>query len=497
MSGSSDKNGSKPEGQAKRPTPTIEGTATEVSVEPDRDEPKIDESKSGAPADAEPEKGMSEGETPGDRDAHAGTQAKLGTDKGEPPERRSLAAAVLGTLTSLLTHALAGLIGGLAVLLAITLGYLPLGTDQAGTALLEDRIAKLESVPAAPDNTASLQALEQHLAAFESKTPEAPAELTALSGRVAQLETTLKSMSEAAEEGGSVAGAAAISQQINEAEQRLGAKIGSKIQSEIQSVLADEKIETAVDTKAIETLKAEIAEIDAKLKALANAKLGSDEAAQLLPEITVLDERLARIESTLPALVKTVDEGSTGTKKATFAIAFANLREAVNDGRPYTSELSTLGVLSPGALDLGSLLDYEEMGIPTLPTLTASFDTLRDKAVADEPDGGSLVSWLLGSAGQLVKVKRVDEAAEGDTPDAVLARASAKLYKGDLAAAVTEVQMLQGPPAKIFANWLDEAKARLEARAILRRLQNILLVTLGPDEAGSGEADNKKTEEQE
>ena len=328
--------------------------------------------------------------------------------------------------------------------------------------------------------------------------------MTELSERVTQLETSLKSMSQVAREGGSVADAAAISQQINEAEKRLDAKIESKIQTEIQSALADARTETAADTKAIDDLKAEIAEIDAKLKALTEAELGSDQAAQLLPEITVLDERLGRIESTLPALAKAVDEGSAETKKATLAIAYANLHEAVNEGRPYTSELSTLAVLSPGALDRGSLLDYEETGIPTLSAFTASFATLRDEALASEPasEDDSFVGQLLGSAESLVKIRRIDEAAEGSSPDAVLARAAAKLNKGDLDAAVTEVQAIQAPSAKFFEKWLEDAKARLDARATLRRLQSILLISLGPreagpDEAGPVEAGKNKTEEQE
>lgn len=518
MSGSFDNNGSGPkgagkgpgkgsgEGAGKRPTPTIEGTATEVRVDPDRDEPTSDLPVTG-PATDEPgsEPAAPEAETPDDVDAPAGaegdTQAERGSGANAPPKRASFAAVLLGGLTSLFTHAFAGLVGGLAVLLAIALGYLPLGAfkDSAGIGLLEDRIAKLEQAPETPDNTAALDEVEQRLAALESKVPETPPEVTALSDRVTQLEASLKSMSEVAKEGGSLADAAAITRQITEAEKRFDAKIQSTVQSEVQSALAGAKAETTADTKAIDDLKAEIADVDAKLKALAEAKLDSDQAALLLPEITVLDERLGRIESTLPQLAKAVDEGGAETKKATLAIAFANLREAVNEGHPYTSELSTLAVLSPGALDLGSLLDYEETGIPTVRALTASFDEMRDEALAAEPasEGASLVGRLLGSAESLVKVRRIDEAAEGDSPDAVLSRAAAKLNEGELDAAVTEIQILKGPLKETFAGWLDEARARLDARTTLRRLQNILLVSLGPSETGPDEAGKNKTEEQE
>jgi hypothetical protein len=87
------------------------------------------------------------------------------------------------------------------------------------------------------------------------------------------------------------------------------------------------------------------------------------------------------------------------------------------------------------------------------------------------------------SAESLVKIRRVDEAATGDTPSAVLARAEAALDKGDLAAAVKEVGALQGAPRDALSGWLDQARARLGADDTLKRLESILLVSV----SGGGE----------
>ena len=84
---------------------------------------------------------------------------------------------------------------------------------------------------------------------------------------------------------------------------------------------------------------------------------------------------------------------------------------------------------------------------------------------------------LLASASTLVKVKRVDEAATGDNPSAVFARAEALLEKGDLAGSVKQIEMLDGAPREAFSTWLDEAKARLSADAILQRLEATLLAS--------------------
>ncbi len=475
----------------KRPAPTIEGTATEVSVEPEAQEADI-----GASENEGRDQSEINDEAAGDSSAlPPDDEAKTIEEDVQPAEtskprdsgRRSFGAVLLAAVTSFLTHAAAGLIGGLAVLAAIAWGYLPMSApaDAPDLAPLEGRIAKLEAAPQTPDNREAIEKLQTRVADLEAKASGTPPELAALTERVVQLETSLKSMAEAAKDGGSVADAAAISQQINEAEKRLDEKI--------ETALAEAKAGTGTDTTAIDSLKKELADVDAKLKALTEAELGSEEASQLLPEMAVLDERLRKIESTLPQLLEAVDEDINDTKRATLAIAFANLRAAVDDGRPYADELAALTQLSPGTADFGSLLDYEDTGIPTMRALTASFEEAREDALSTQQSSGdaSIIDRLLGSAESLVKIRRIDEAAEGGEPDAVLARAGAKLEQGDLGAAVNEVETLQRAPREAFTKWLDAAKARLGAEVTLQRLQNILLVSLG----GSGAVE--KTEEQE
>ena len=51
--------------------------------------------------------------------------------------------------------------------------------------------------------------------------------------------------------------------------------------------------------------------------------------------LTALTERIAKLEAALPGLEGAIDKSVAGTKSATAALAFANLRAAVADGRPY------------------------------------------------------------------------------------------------------------------------------------------------------------------
>ena len=472
MAGSFDDKGSGPGKAGKRRSPTIEGKATEIAVEPDA------EAAASAKAEAAPapedtaSMPAAESETAGEPETVAAP---------EPASRRR------GSGTgAVLSHLTAGLLGGLAGAgaLAVAWTYLPVTqqSEAPDLAPLEERLAKLEAAPAGATGP-EIATLDSRLDALEHREPETPPQVMALADRVAQLEASLNAMAEAAKDGGSVADAAAISQQINEAETRLDAKIDAALAKT-----------GTTDDASIAALKKEVAEIAAKLRALTEAELGSGEASRLVPEIAVLDERLGKIESALPSLLDAVDRDAADTNAATLAIAFANLRSAVDDGRPYAAELATLAALSPGAGDLGGLLDYEDEGIPTLRALTVSFRETRDAALSGSTADadGSILGRLMASAESLVKIRRIDENAEGNTPGAVLARAGAELERGDLPEAVKQVETLEGAPRAAFATWLDQAQARLGAEQTLQRLQNILLVSLGGNASSGGD----KTPEQ-
>lgn len=437
----------------KRPAQTIDGTATEISVEPG--------------ADGAPESEPRQGETPhltggGGEDAQP--------ENGSPPHQRFAA------FKGFMTHLAAGLLGGVIGVAALALAWsnLELGKQSESSpdiAMLEQRIAKLEAAPPAALDPEALTQLESRIAALEVNSKETPADLVELQNRVAQLESSLKAMAEAASEGGSVASAAAISQQIAEAEQRLDEKLAAA-RAEGENVAA-----------ALGEVQTEIAALKAKLGALAEAELGAGALADLAPELNALSDRLAKLETTLPELVGALGREAAGAKSAAVAIAFANLRAAVSDGRPYAAELDTIGALAPALGDLGILPAYAEKGIPTLPELARSFEPARDNALAGAAPApsDSLFDRLWASAEALVTVRRIDEAPAGEGTDATLARAKAALDKGDLETAVKEVETLDGLARESFSAWLGQARARLGADAVLARLERALLVSMSSE----------------
>ena len=433
-----------PGGASKRPAQTIEGTATEISEE-------------AAGGDAARETEAAAARIAPD----IAGEAPHGVDAALPPAQASLP-----ELKSFVTHLAAGVLGGLVGVVGLALAWGGLGGGgssgpQPDIAALEARIAKLETAPPASGDGEALAQLKAQVEALETGVKETSPKLADLADRVGQLETSLKAISQSASDGGSVASAAAIAQQIAEAEQRLDAKLADAL---------------AANASSLQEMQSAIAELKAKIGAL--AELGTGDGAATGPALAA---RLAKLEAAMPELAAAIGKENNGAKSAAAAIAFANLRAAVSDGRPYAAELDTISALVPSVGDLGVLPAYAEKGIPTVPDLARSFVVAKEGAqVATAPaSSGSLVDTLMASAQSLVTIKRIDEPTTGQGPGAALARAKAALDQGDLAAAVKEVETLDGASREAFAAWLGQAHARLSADETLIQLESTLLVSVG------------------
>lgn len=455
----------------KRPAQTIDGTATEIAAEPEVEAAP----ETSAPPDNEPEVQAKPEQIPSDE-----TDGSKRLEFGPPPPERA------PRLKRFASYLGAGLLGGAVGAAGAGIawnGLNPGATSQApDLSAIEQRLAKLEATPApaaSTDATEALAAIDERIKALETGPTDPVPEFSELAVRVTELETSLKTLAETAQDGGSVADAAALTERIGEAEKRLEAKI--------EAALAEAELESAAS---VQTLKAEIGEVRAKLGALAEAELGTADLSELKPEINSLEERLAKLETALPGLEQAVGKEGAQAKAAALAIAFANLSASVDAGRPYATELDTLKALSPDAKDLGVLPAHAQTGIPTLPELARAFATARDAALAADAPApsadASLLDRLLASLNGLVKIRRVDAAAPGDGTSATLARAQAALGKDSLEGAIKEVETLDGAPRAAFSTWLDQAKARVGAADSLRRLEGLLLASLGGAQAPAG-----------
>jgi hypothetical protein len=432
----------------KRPAPTIEGTATEVSIDP-------------APG----ETGSPDPATEAETSNPEGSEPKHGPKK--PPPRTSPT-----ELKGFFTHLAAGLLGGLIGVVALSLVWNKLPARNAAAPDLtpiEGRLSKLEAAPPPAGDVAVLGALDARIKTLEDRKAETAPDLGDLPSRVTRLEESINALAETAKEGGSVPDAAALDAKIGDLEQ--------KLQGKIDSALAAQQAASTTDLKDVQK---ELEALKAKLGALAEAHLAGD-TSDLAPQLTTLDQRIAKLEAALPELSTAIDRSAASAKSGAAAIAFANLRNAVAPGRPYAAELAALKSLIPDPGDLGALALHADTGIPTTAALAGILTKLAETSAAPPPAPAetSILDSMVASAKSAVSIRRIGADTTGDEPAAVLARAEAALSQGDLAASIKEVESLPAPARDAFAGWLDDAKARASANDSLSKLESTVLASLG------------------
>ncbi|MFQ5783968.1 MAG: COG4223 family protein [Alphaproteobacteria bacterium] len=197
--------------------------------------------------------------------------------------------------------------------------------------------------------------------------------------------------------------------------------------------------------------------------------------AELAARERALDERLAALGRRVAA---------PGGARPALVLAVGQLRAALRGSGPYAAELEALKGLAGGdavfAAPLAALDDRAAEGLPTLARLRARFKELAGAVVRAgyAPDQGSWADRTLARLARLVTVRRVGE-VEGDSAEAIVARAETLLEARDLAAAVAEVEHLAGPPAEVAAAWLADARARLAADRALAAIETRVVATLG------------------
>ncbi|HUL09931.1 MAG TPA: uroporphyrinogen-III synthase [Candidatus Acidoferrum sp.] len=360
--------------------------------------------------------------------------------------------------------------------------------DSVGTVIgdarkLSDRVAALETVAqgatggAPPDLTPltqRLDALEHDLAALRAAgQPPAqgspPPDLSALNDRIAALEAKLSSLQAPTAPATDSAG---LSEKVAALEAKLAA-----LQGQQPAAVA------AVDAAALDKLSKE------------NEALRGDLAA--------LKAQLAAVDQALAA--RGNDAGGVA-----FALAVGNLGGALSTARPFAAELTALTDLAAKDPALAArvkeltapLADRAAAGVPTLVELQSRFpaaaraivdaakqaaptavETAEERSWYERP-----LDWLSAAGGWLsrqVSLRPVGEVA-GDDPGARVARAELRLAQNDLAAAVTELTGLSGPPAAAAAPWLGDAQARLAVDQVLSALQAAAVTRLGSSAAGTG-----------
>jgi hypothetical protein len=190
--------------------------------------------------------------------------------------------------------------------------------------------------------------------------------------------------------------------------------------------------------------------------------------------VSVLESRIAALES-----VQMADEKLRPRMVATLN-TFYQLQSMVLLGKPYADEYTQFSEMIGDAQGLNESLDilnsYSDEGVPTLPELTKEFSELVRIALKPSlPENSTFSERLKSNLSSLVVIRKVGEHQKGLSLEAILARAEAHLDKGELEAAVAEVESMTVSEQGQFTDWLSDARTRLSIPATLSDIQQALL----------------------
>lgn len=215
------------------------------------------------------------------------------------------------------------------------------------------------------------------------------------------------------------------------------------------------------------------------------------EAIQILPDVGAKLDRLDSAIGAMAALMSDLNVTVAGLaarvaeleaaappaglpQRISLSLALRELERALAGSGPFVIELQAVEKLAQLAADdpaLAGLRTHATTGIDSQPTLAAQFAPVASAVVrADAAErqaeaGGRLYAWI----SSLITIRPVGERAGDDAP-AIVARAEARLARGDLEAAVRELEGLRGGAALAAAEWLGRARARLDAGQALAAL---------------------------
>ena len=431
----------------RRPAPTLDLTATEVSTEsseapkPREDAPAEAQAAEAAASEAtmaQPESvaGAAE-EAPQEPAAADDASSQPPEPEAEPPRRSAPP----------LVPMLGAAVGGGAIVAIVMLALWGIPQRNGGAAQQAEQLVALE---------ARVRDLAGRIPASETT------RVTSLAERIGKLETAAGS-----------AGATdpATAEKIVAAERQVGA-----LTRELAA------LKQRADTNAAAAESAQRAAAAAAAKAETAQATDAQGAAVDRRALMDLGERLSTLENTAQALRSDIAQQKTALAKereqradqraVRLAIAAELLKAAVARGERFRGELDAAKALAANKEQLAPLEQFADTGVPSVAVLgqqlRASLPAMRNAAAPKAATSGGFLERLQVNAERLVRIQPIEEQRGGDA-GATLTRIDAKAARGDIAGALAELKALPADVRAPAANWIKTAEAREAAIEVSRR----------------------------
>ena len=353
-----------------------------------------------------------------------------------------------------------------------------------------ERIAKLEQVLAnltaaagsdEPGRIPQLAAISGKLADLESTIPNQLAELRkSVSEEIA---TRLNEIAEASE-----AARAATLRMDRELAATKGdlARLSQRAEAlrstddRLEQLLRAVQEEAGSLRSAVEGLQSELA---SQLKTVAR---NQDVAAALTP----VESRIATLEQSVEAVVRNEEDRRANAERIVLALELGNLKRALDRGGSYATELSELSRVAGGKIDLAALERYKDTGVPTIAALRQEFRSVAHAIIdaANMPADASALDRLLMGAKSIVRVRRIEHSPDDMSVEAIVARMEQALAESKFAAVLEQAKQLPPKALEPAEGWLAKVEARAAVDRAIASVEDQLKASL------SGQAVEKRTQ---
>ena len=335
-----------------------------------------------------------------------------------------------------------------------------------------------------------LAALEARLESLgvrvATPTPSDPAPARLLVKRIDALEKRLKSAGPAADPA-LAAKLDMLAKRIGEVEARPASPAGDGDDVARRLTALDEAV-TALQGRALASSGGsdEAAEAARALTGRIDAVAGEAKAlGGRLDEVAGgLAGRIIALDRKLEALAAASGTPGDDTRRQALVLAVGHLDNAVRSGRAYAEALATVGPLAEGdgriEAALATLKVAAARGLATPAALRVRFQPLIAPSLAADgrPSGEKWWDYMWHQIFGLVTVRRHGDIG-GEGTEAALARAEARLERGDVAGALEAVKPVKGGAADTLTAWRGEAEAWVAATTALDGLRARAIQLLG------------------
>ena len=359
---------------------------------------------------------------------------------------------------------------------------------------------KLTSAPASGAGGADprIAKMEERLALLSNASADGQATsavpaLAALTGKIADLESTMGNQIEALRKN---VGAEMDTRMGKAAEAAEAARSGTQ---RIDREMADVKTETTRNGQRMEALKADndrvsetlrvVQEETGKLSSgldalkgdLAARFKGAAKPADIANAIAPVSSKIATLETSIAGVVTAEENRKANAERIVLSLELANLKRVIDRGLGYGEELAQVKKAAGSRVDLAALEPYKSNGVRTLVELQSDFRPLTHRIIAaanDTGDGG-VMDRLLSGAKSVVRVRKVQHSADDESVEAVVARMGTALEEGRISDFQTMSKKLpekaKAPAGELF----KQVAARAAVDTALKDIESQLKSSLG------------------